>query len=268
MSDQINRTATTMPLVGASQLVLPTLDQTQRFDWSPELAKARGIYGFDSRDIRSRPFNLLRSRLFKLQRARGWRLFGVVSSNPGVGKSFVATNLGASLSRTPDVDTYLVDLDLRRGSLAENFGCAFEISIRDYLEGTEGSLQQAGLAPSGERLIILPTDSSRVHSAELLSNERMMLLLAEMRAHPSSSIFICDLPPVFANDDAAIVTSKLDAYILVVESGQTTRRQVQDTLAALEPAICAGVILNRYHGGMLSDTYGYGSTKSYNDYYE
>lgn len=268
MSDQVNRTTTMMSPIGTSELVLPTLGQTRRFDWSPELAKARGIYGFDSRDIRSRPFNLLRSRLFKLQRAKGWRLFGVISSNPGVGKSFVATNLGASLSRTPDVDTYLVDLDLRRGSLAANFGCASEISIRDYLEGTERSLQQAGLSPSGERLIILPTDSSRVHSAELLSNERMMLLLAEMRAHPPASIFICDLPPVFANDDAAIVTSKLDAYILVVESGQTTRQQVKETVAALEPATCAGVILNRYHSGMLSDNYGYGSSKNYGDYYK
>lgn len=258
----------TMPLAGSPRRVLPMLDEVKQFDWDPQHAKAKGIYGFDSRDIRSRPFNLLRSRLFKLRRAKGWRLFGVVSANPGVGKSFVATNLGASLSRTPDMSTYLVDLDLRRGSLAENFNCVPEVGVREYLEGTADSLLGAGLAPAGEKLILLPTDSSRVHSAELLSNDRMTSLLAEMRAQPPSSMFICDLPPVFANDDAAIVTSKLDAYIMVIESGHTTKQQVRDTLSALDPAICAGVVLNRYHSGMLSDSYGYGSSSTYSDYFK
>lgn len=257
----------TTSTIARERTILPTLDQATRFEWSSQQAKGRGIYGFDSRDVRSRPFNLLRSRLFKLQRAKGWRLFGVVSAAPGVGKSFVATNLGAALSRTPDVNTYLLDFDLRRGSLVENFGCAAETGVRDYLEGSIDSLRQAGLVPTGEKLILIPTDSGSVHSAELLSSERMTDLLAEMRALSSSSMFICDLPPVFANDDAAIVTAWLDAYVLVVESGQTTKSQVRDTVAALEPAICAGVILNRYHSGLLSDDYGYDSSNSYGSYY-
>ena len=95
--------ATTMSRPVTADRILPRPADAARFAWDPEEAKSLGIYGFDSRDIRSRPFNLLRSRLFKLHRTKGWRLFGVVSSNPGVGKSFVATNLGAALSRTPDV---------------------------------------------------------------------------------------------------------------------------------------------------------------------
>lgn len=255
--------------IGARPL-LPRLEDAATFPWDGRLAKAQGIYGFDSRDIRSRPFNLLRSRLFKFKRIRNWRLFGIVSAGPGVGKSFVASNLAAALSRTPDITTYLIDLDLRRGSVAQNFACKAETGVRSYLEGEIDSLVGAALRPEGEKLVLLPTDSLPTHSSELLASERMARLADDMRAQPASSVFICDLPPVFANDDAAIVTSMLDAYMLLVEDGRTTRKQVRDSMNALAPAVCAGVVLNRYHGGLVSDTYGYGygEAGAYGDYYE
>lgn len=246
---------------------MPVLADARQFDWSTATAKQRGIYGFDSRDVRSRPFNMLRSRLLKLHRHKGWRLFGVVSATPAVGKSFVATNLAAALSRTPGIETTLVDLDLRRGSIATNFGLTVEGGMRDYLEGAVPALGDVAVHPEGERLVILPTDNAPARSAELLSSSRMDAIIAAMRAQPTHSLFLCDLPPVFANDDATIVTSKLDAFIMVVEEGRTTRKQIQDALHVLDQAPCAGVVLNRFDGGLLSDSYGYGYGAGYSDYY-
>jgi protein-tyrosine kinase len=74
---------------------------------------------------------------------------------------------------------------------------------------------------------------------------------------PDNAVVICDLPPVFANDDAAIVAAQLDAYLLVVEDGRSTRKQIRDSIKVLSPTPCAGVVLNRYHGGLVSDAYGY-----------
>jgi Mrp family chromosome partitioning ATPase len=246
---------------------IPTLQEARQFDWSTATAKQRGIYGFDSRDVRSRPFNMMRSRLLKLHRNKGWRLFGIVSATPGVGKSFVATNLAAALSRTPGVDTTLLDLDLRRGSIASNFGIPVERGMRNFLEGTVPSLGELAVHPEGERLVILPTDNAPARSAELLSSPRMDAIVAAMRARSTHSLFLCDLPPVFANDDAAIVTTKLDAFIMIVEEGRTTRKQVQDALHVLDQAPCAGVVLNRFDGGLLTDNYGYGYGAGYSDYY-
>ncbi|WP_156348023.1 CpsD/CapB family tyrosine-protein kinase [Sphingomonas sp. Leaf231] len=246
---------------------IPTLQEARQFEWSTALAKQRGIYGFDSRDVRSRPFNMLRSRLLKLHRNKGWRLFGIVSATPGVGKSFIATNLSAALSRTPGIDTTLIDLDLRRGSIASNFGIPVERGMRDYLEGTVPALFDLAMHPEGERLVILPTDNAAARSAELLSSSRMDAVIAAMRARPANSMFLCDLPPVFANDDATIVTTKLDAFIMIVEEGRTTRKQIQDALHVLDQAPCAGVVLNRFDGGLLTDNYGYGYGAGYSDYY-
>ena len=97
------------PFSGATAFAQPQLLELAMSDF-----KARGIYGFDSLDNRSRCFNLIRSRLLARHRERGDRLFGVVSATPDVGKSFIATNVAASLSRDNLVHTTLVDLDLRR----------------------------------------------------------------------------------------------------------------------------------------------------------
>ena len=249
---------------------LPSLDQVRGVGWSAGEAKRRGIYGFDSRDIRSRPFNLIRSRLLKLHANQGWRLFGVVSATPGVGKSFIATNVAAALSRAPGLQTYLVDMDLRRGSVSRNFGHPVDIGIRSYLEGDSASVGDVSFRLADERLIIIPSDRSGAHSAELLAGEPMERLLAAMRGGNRNALFLCDLPPVFANDDAAIAIEKMDGYVMVVEDGRTTKKQIRESLDMLGRAKCAGVVLNRYDGGLVSDSYGYGygSTKAYGQYFK
>lgn len=227
------------------------------------------IYGLNSRDQRSRPFNLLRSQVLKAARAHNWRVIGVTSATPRVGKSFIASNLAAALARTPDMHTYLFDMDLRRSSLAEYFGLTGEVGIADYLDGQIDDLSAVARDVEGERLTIFPSFSNQLHSAELLANARMEQLIADMRRLPDDSFCICDLPPVFANDDAVVMTQKIDAYLLVVEEGVTTRKQVTDTVRLLQPAPCIGTVLNRYQGGIMGDDYGYGygQSQKYAEYY-
>lgn len=229
----------------------------------------RHIYGFNSRDQRSRPFNLLRSQVLKAARANDWKVIGITSATPRVGKSFIASNLAAALARTPEMHTYLFDLDLRRSSLSDNFDLSGDIGIADYLDGRTDDLAQIAREVEGERLTIIPSFSNQLPSAELLSSARMDGLIDAMRALPADCICLCDLPPAFANDDAVIVAEKIDAYILVVEEGVTTRKQVRDTFTLLQPAPCLGTVLNHYRGGLLGDDYGYGygQSQKYAEYY-
>lgn len=242
--------------------IIPAPSEARVFEWNRAHGPDAGIFGFDSKNIHSRPFNLLRTRILKLGKAREWRLFGVVSATPGVGKSFIASNLAAALSRIPEIDTYLMDFDLRRSSIARNFGFDEEVGLQQFLSGEVQTLGDAAFRLGEERLTVVPSGRSEMSSSELLATERLDKLVWGMRTRPPNSIFICDLPPAFANDDAAIVASKLDAYLLVVEEGKTTKKQIKDTMNMLSPATCAGTILNRYRGGMFSDDYGYGYGKA------
>jgi Mrp family chromosome partitioning ATPase len=240
-------------------LALPAPGEAQLLDWTPELARSRGIYGFDSLDPRSRAFNLIRAKLLELHGLRGWRLFGVVSATSNVGKSFITANVAAALSRDPRVQTTAVDLDLRRASLTNILGIEPQVSIRAYLEESPGADAPTAYVPEGERLLVLPTTAGPIRSAELLAGSRAQALLRGMRSASENSLFIVDLPPVFANDDAATTMARLDAYIVVVEEGKTTQREVKDVAALLGTSRLAGVILNKYRGGLVSEGYGFDS---------
>ena len=237
-------------------LALPTLDNATLLGWDQATAKSKGIYGFDSLDARSRPFNMIRAKLHELRTERGWRLFGVVSATPKVGKSFIAANVAASLSRDPRFRTTVIDLDLRRASLTGIFNIDPKVSIRSYLEEERQADIPSGYALEGERLVILPTTPGPIRSAELLAGRRAQALFQAMRAADDTDLFIVDLPPVFANDDAVTALARLDGYVVVVEEGRTTTREVKDVVSLLGLDRLAGVILNKYRGGMVSEGYG------------
>jgi Mrp family chromosome partitioning ATPase len=202
-------------------------------------------------------------------KARDWKIIGVTSATPRVGKTFTATNLAASLSRIPGTRTLLFDLDLRRGSVAESFGIPAGAGVNGFLSGEIDTLETAAYKVPTTGLTIYPTTPSTDSSAELLAGERMGALIEAMRGLNENVMCLCDLPPAFANDDAAIVLQAIDAYLLVVEEGVTTAKQVRDAFAMLKPSPCIGTVLNRYNGGLGGSDYGfgYGGDSDYDAYY-
>lgn len=223
------------------------------------------IVGFNAGDSRSRAFNLLRTRLSKLLPGPGACLVGITSATPAAGKSFVCANLALSLAKVAEGPVILVDLDLRRGSVAAELGLEPAHGVRDYLLG-ETTLEEVGLRIDGLPLSVLPTNIALNESAELLSGDRFVQLLAALRMQPANTVVLFDLPPVFANDDAMLSIEHLDGYVLVVDSTVTSKAHVQQAMSMLEPAPCIGTILNRYKGTMI-EKYGYGAG-AYGEYYQ
>ena len=236
--------------------VFPTRAQTDEFRWTSGEARRRLVHGFDSRNASSRSFNLIRSKLVSFNRERGWRLLGVVSATPSVGKSFVSANVAAAMSRDPRFQTYLMDFDLRRGTIRDIFGIETEDGITNFLESSESGAVLPGFMPQGQELIVIPSVAGPVHSAELLASDRATALFRAMRNSDERNYFICDLPPVFANDDAAIIMEALDGYMIVAQDGKTTQREVAATVEMLGQERLAGVVLNKYRGGLVSEGYG------------
>ncbi len=183
-------------------------------------------------------------------------MLGIVSATPNVGKSFVSANLAAAMSRDPRFQTYLIDLDLRRGTIKDIFGIQTDDNLVEYLENLQSSEKLAGFVPQGQELILVPSVPGPVHSAELLASDRATSLFRAMRNSDERNFFICDLPPVFANDDAAIIMESLDGYVIVAQDGKTTQREIAATVEMLGRENLAGVVLNKYRGGLVSEGYG------------
>ena len=245
----------------SSSSPLPGVGMVKRIE-APELSPK--LVAADATDARSRPFNLLRSQLIKILAQDGGRLVGITSVAPGAGKSFVASNLAVSIGQLSNKRVYLVDLDLRRASIAEVFGIEAQHGLADYLSGQSLALRDIGRQIGDSDVVVYPAFPQHLSSAELLVGERFDALIESARALSQDSIVLFDLPPVFANDDTILVADKMDGMLMVVEQGVTTKKQLQSAIQLLSPTPILGSVFNRSDGG-FGDPYGYSG--KYGKYY-
>ena len=248
------------PLLAAPELTDPV-------EVSPQKLAEQNVVGFRNSDTRARPFKLLRSQILKQVQESGVKLIGVTSAAPAVGKTFVAVNLAAALSRLGDVDVYLVDLDLHRPAVAGRFSLPDEAGVHDLLAGAVPDMLPVARRINDERLVVVPGFRRDVATGELLTSNNGERLFRALRTLPDNAIVIVDMPPIFADDDAVIIGQRIDGYVLVVEDAKTTRKQVQDTIRLLSPTPLLGSVLNRYRSQLFSDEYGYGFGYGYGAYY-
>ncbi|MDC8753616.1 CpsD/CapB family tyrosine-protein kinase [Erythrobacter sp. sf7] len=223
------------------------------------------LIGFSERDIRARPFKLLRTLLGRKLASEGYKIIGVTSPSPHAGKSFLASNLAAAMSRVASDKIVLADFDLQRATIAELFGIVDPPGITEYLLGEVDGLPSLVRGVEETNLVIAPSFVGGGNSAELLSGERLAELISGLRTFADDGLVICDLPPLFVSDDALIVAQHLDGIVLVVEQGVTTKRQLETSLQLLGSKKLIGTVFNRYWGG-YGDLYGY--TDDYGSYYK
>lgn len=237
-------------------------DQLRSLILTRDELEERRIVGFHSRDRRSRPYHLLRSQLTKIMARKDWRMIGITSATPGAGKTFTSVNIAAALSATAEAPVVLCDLDLRRGSIGDMLPDDSDLGLGDYLEGKIADPRELAFRVNDSQLVVVPTIPVDASSSELLASPKFRSFMAQLRAMPDNVKILCDLPPVFANDDAMMSMQYLDAYILVVDHGMSTARQVEESIRLLDPVPCLGTVLNRYQGG-FADPYGYGYGDTY-----
>jgi len=234
---------------------------------SQEQLSEQNVFGFDNGDARGRPFKMLRTQIAKRVNDGNLKIVGITSAAPNVGKTFVSANLAASLSRIAGLHVCLVDLDLHRPALGPRFGIISGNAIHDYLSGEERDIRNIGRRVNDENIVVVPGFRRDVATGELLTSPRGDAFFGSLRALPPSTISIVDMPPIFADDDAVIIGHRIDGFLLVIEDGKTTRKQVQETIRMLEPTPLVGTVLNRYKQQLFNDEYGYGHSYGYGAYY-
>jgi Mrp family chromosome partitioning ATPase len=240
------------------------LQLTQSLTMIPMPEVSPALVGFSERDIRARPFKLLRTLLSRQLAGEGYKVIGVTSPSPHAGKSFLSSNLAAAMSRVASDKIVLADFDLQRASIAELFGIVDPPGISEYLGGEVHGLTPLLRRVEDTDLLIVPSFLGLDNSAELLAGGRLSRLIAEMRAFAGEGTVICDLPPLFVSDDALLVAQHLDGVLMVVEQGVTTKKQLQASIEMIYPTKLVGTVFNRYAGG-FGNPYGYDG--SYGSYY-
>ncbi|MAS03683.1 MAG: chromosome partitioning protein [Ahrensia sp.] len=188
-------------------------------------------------------FNMLRTRVRKMMRDNAWKKLAVTSATPGCGKSLVTLNLGFSMARSKGNRTVMVDLDLKRPSIAKTLGIKHTGSIGRFLEG-EGRVEDCFVEIEDNLIIGLNSDHLQ-HSSELLHGPRMAEMMKFIFSlSPDQVLF--DLPPMRSSDDTLAFLPSVDAALLVVAAGTTTVADVDECeqqIAQLDKYV--GIVMNK-----------------------
>ena len=167
----------------------------------------------------------------------------VTSAKAGEGKSTTALNLALTCARAGE-RTLLMDVDLRRPSLAEVFNVTEpNVGLVDVLRG-DMPWQQAVVRTDVPNLNFLPTgDPSGVPIEVLGTLELRQLISAVSKGYQR---VILDAPAVLGLADCRMLGRTVDAAILVVRSGAHEIRPLRRAKEMLEQSQVplAGVVFN------------------------
>lgn len=166
----------------------------------------------------------------------------VTSVGPNEGKSVVLANLAATLAESGK-RVVAVDCDLRRPALHEVFGVASQPGLTSMV------LDEAVAAPTQDTSIsnvqVIGSGPLPPNPSELVSSERFRRVLAAIAAE--ADVVLLDAPPVSAVADAAILATRVDGVLLVVDSGRTRRdtaRRAHEQLQRVGARILGAVLTN------------------------
>lgn len=188
-------------------------------------------------------YRMLRTNL-QFSAGHPWRTLMVTSASPLEGKSLTTANLAAALAQSGQ-RVILVDADMRRPTQHHIFGLENRVGLSDVLERSDVSLSEVQQAVSVANLSVVTSGPLPENPAELLGSKRMGDLMELLQQYADVVVF--DSPPVMAVADAAILASRLDGVLLVVDAGATRRGPARHSKESLEAvgAHLLGVTLNR-----------------------
>jgi Mrp family chromosome partitioning ATPase len=177
----------------------------------------------------------------------------VTSALHGEGKTTVACNLALALaSMTSGGRVALVDLDLRRPSVARRLGIAPRAKLPHVLAG-EVPLDAARIDTEFGNFDVYANDASIHDSHVLLAGGPLRELVGSLVDRYETVVF--DGPPVLLLSDAALILECVESCVAVARRGVTRLAALREALEHLPPDKMLGEFLNE--AVHARHTYGY-----------
>ncbi|HEW5124593.1 TPA: polysaccharide biosynthesis tyrosine autokinase CpsD [Streptococcus pneumoniae] len=189
------------------------------------------------------------------------KVISVTSVSPGEGKTTTSVNIARSFART-GYKTLLIDGDTRNSVISGVFKSREKITgLTEFLSGT-ADLSHGLCDTNIENLFVIQSGSVSPNPTALLQSKNFNDMIETLRKY--FDYIIVDTAPIGIVIDAAIITQKCDASILVTAIGEVNKRDVQKAKQQLEQTekLFLGVVLNKLD--ISVDKYGvYGSYGNY-----
>ncbi|MFJ1291026.1 chromosome partitioning protein [Paracoccus yeei] len=201
----------------------------------------------DHAKVIAQRFSILRTRLLREMRDRGWRKLAVAPLTRGAGATFVTVNLALALARQKHTQVMLLDMDLARPAIASTLGIPGCDSVSATLAsgGAIGTLIR--LVEEAPNLSVLAPGRAEPDASEILQDRGLAQALESLvEAMPAEGIALMDTGPLLAEDEALATLPMADAILLVADGRRNTAAnmaEAQRLLTGMPPVL--GLILNK-----------------------
>ncbi|MFI3186702.1 MAG: polysaccharide biosynthesis tyrosine autokinase [Methylococcaceae bacterium] len=177
----------------------------------------------DPLDISVESLRGLRTTLEATLATDASKVIMVSSPAPGMGKSFVSTNLAALLASIKK-RVLIIDADMRNGRLHETFSVHKQPGLSDLLAG-RATLGEVIISLPDVGVDFIPRGSMALNPAELLVLGELAETLEQLKSFYNH--IVIDSPPILGATDAAIMGKHADATFLVVKEGRYTAQELE-----------------------------------------
>jgi Mrp family chromosome partitioning ATPase len=213
-----------------------SLSRTREGLWSP-----RALFVEDHGPAAESARHLALRVRAELDRRRA-RSVAVVSALHDEGKTTIAGNLALALcSLSQHRSVALVDLDLRRPSLARALGLSVGVGIDDVIGGG-AALADACIAFENPSLDVYLVRKAQPAAHEVLVRSSLDTTLRELERR--YEVVVIDTPPVLLVPDTPILLERLPACLAVARAGRSRSRAFQRMCALLPPGKLIGAVLD------------------------
>lgn len=190
------------------------------------------------------------------------KVIALTSCTPSEGKTNTSFQLALSMAESGK-RTILVDADLRRSVMRGRYKVTNEeYGLSHYLSG-QNDLEDVICSTNAENFYIIFAGPVPPNPSELLGNDNFRDMIEQLRRE--YDYVIIDTPPLGSVIDGAVVASKCDGAVIVIEAGAVSYKFAQNVKAQLEKTGCRilGCVLNKVDMNKNSSYYG----KHYGNYY-
>ena len=244
------------PSIEAFDADPPTPASTEDMERCPVLAvsirhESRLVSVAEEGSLGAEKFRFLAVRLRQLRQNRPLKKILITSTIPQEGKSTVAANLACTLARRRQQKTLLLEGDLRRPNITNQFGIGRIPGLCEWLNGQSESINIYKLQGLG--LWILPAGAAPQNPLELMQSGKLSVLMEQLEAW--FDWIVIDSPPVLPLADTSLWSRLADGVLLVTRKGTTEKQQLQRGLEAIEKSKLLGALVNSSANTAHSDYY-------------
>jgi len=197
----------------------------------------------DPYSVEAEEYRKLRAKLLQITEDDFLNTIMVTSGQPGEGKTMTAINLAVTIAHEFDHTVLLIDADLRKPSVHTYLGIEPKMGLSDYLE-SRAELPDILMKTGIGKLVLLPAGKTPERTSELISSDRMRILMRELKHRYRDRYIIVDSSPLLLTADAMSLCEYMDGIIFVVQADRTSVKSAAQAISLLKGYNVLGTVFN------------------------